>query len=123
MTGTLKQGEDLLNVGTFKDQINGFHLWTHQVTEFEPCLSARNEVLNWLSRVLLTFAYPAKRDDRSPVRETFSPNLTVFFRSIQYLIYLGYPKHWFQAYMTSVLENTLASNAKHPIKSPNKITQ
>ena len=117
---SLKQGEKLLNVAVFDGDIYCDQVWSHAVNEFKPCFSARNEVINWLSRVLLTFAYPAKRDDNSAIRETFSPNLTVFFRSIQYLIYLGYPKHWFQSYLTSVLENNLVTNAKCPIQSPNK---
>ena len=116
---SLKQGEKLLNVAVLGDLYSD-QVWSHAVKAFKPCFSVRNEVLNWLSRVLLTFAYPAQRDDNLPMREAFSPNLTVFFRSIQYLIYLGYPKHWFQAYLTSVLENNLVTNAKFPIQSPNK---
>ena len=80
----------------------------------------RNQVINWLTRVLLTYGFPAKRDSRNPMRESYAANLTVFFRSIKYLINLGYPKHWFKIYLESIFSNNLITAAKIPFESPNK---
>jgi hypothetical protein len=117
----LKQGELLLNVAKIGGDLWGTDpLWSHAINNFKPSIKARNDVINWLTRVLLTFACPAQRDAKNSMREAYSPNLAVFFRAIQYLLWLGYPKHWFQTYLKSIIENNLISCEKYPSESPNK---
>ncbi len=117
----LKKGGSLLNVAKVGGDLWGCDpLLSFAYKNFKPDIHSRNDVLDWVTRVLLTFSYPARRDALSPMRENYSPNLAVFFRSIQYLIWLGYPKHWFQAYLTSVMENSLAGTESPPIESPNR---
>ena len=118
---SLNQAESILNASKIKGDLWGSDpLWSHATSNFKPPYKARDEVLNWLTRVLLTFAFPARRDSTNCMRETYSPNLVVFFRSIQYLIWLSYPKHWFQTYLKSVIENKLISCENFPSESPNK---
>ncbi len=120
---SIEECKELLNVnkmyGSLWDKDGEPH-WSHNDFNFKVSTKLRNQVTNWLTRVLLAYAFPAKRDARNPLRETYSANLTVFFRSIKYLVNLGYPKHWFKIYIESIFSNNLITAAKIPFESPNK---
>jgi hypothetical protein len=117
---SLKECSSLLNFTTIAGDLWGSDpIWAHASNQFKPSLSSRQEVLDWLSRVLLNYAYPCKRDPRAAMRETQAPSLVVFFKAIQYLVALGFPKHWFQAYLESILENKFVTSETAPSISPN----
>jgi hypothetical protein len=118
---SLEQASRVLNAKKTFGELWGEEnpLWTLNESNFKPSMSSRAEVLDWLSRVLLAFAFPGKRDAKKVLREVYAPNLVVFFKAIQYLISIGNPKHWFQAYLTSILENKLVTSERAPVKSPN----
>lgn len=94
-------------------------LWTISSSKFQIPLDRREDITNWLMRILLTSSFPSQRDSRSFVRENYPLNLVTFFRSIQYLLDLGYPKHWFSSLVQSILDNDVYSCVPYPTKSPN----
>jgi hypothetical protein len=117
---SIEECKELLNVNKIYGDLFGEPHWAHNNFNFKVSTKLRNQVINWLTRVLLTYGFPTKRDSRNPVRESYAANLTVFFRSIKYLINLGYPKHWFKIYLESIFSNNLITAAKIPYESPNK---
>ena len=118
----IEQARVLLNITKSSGGLLGYDMpvWTQYVTSFKPQMDVRSDLLAWLSRVLLAYGVPFKRDCVSLQRENCAPNLSVFFRAILYLIAIGYPKHWFQIYLTTILKNELVTTASHPKTSPNK---
>ena len=81
---------------------------------------SRQAVLDWLTRVLLTYSFPPAQKSMNALRECFSPNLSSFFTATRYLISLGYPSHWFRIYIQEILSSQLASVETYPQKSPNR---
>ncbi len=95
-----------------------YTMWSHKSLEFKPELNSRVEIFSWLSRVLLSVGFPTQRNHMDTFRESEAPNLCIVFRSIMHLITLGYPRHWFQTFLDSVLSNNLITNAQAPVSSP-----
>ena len=98
-------------------------LWANEKEKFEPLMENRQAIIDWLTRILLNYSFPPTRDARNPMRESMEPNLTSLFKSIQFLISLGYPPHWFSLFMQDVLSNNLSSKESYPKKSPNTHSQ
>jgi hypothetical protein len=117
---SIEECKKLLNVNKIYGDLFGEPHWAHNSFNFKVSTKLRNQVINWLTRVLLAYGFPTKRDSRNPMRESYAANLTVFFRSIKYLINLGYPKHWFKIYLESIFSNNLITSARIPYESPNK---
>ena len=120
---SFEECRDLLNIRYVQGEIFGNEpIWTIANNgQFRPDVHKRQIVLDWLTRITLTFAYPPERDSRNPMRECYSPNLTALFRSVDYLINtLGYPVHWFRSFLLDVLANSLNTIETYPKHSPNR---
>jgi hypothetical protein len=81
------------------DLMDDLHTWTTCSACFKPDLARREDVLAWLTRVLLAFGFPALRTYRFNAREAAAPSLASFYKSLDRLLQLGYPKHWFADYL------------------------
>jgi hypothetical protein len=46
--------------------------------------------------------------------------MTLFFKTIKFLVELGYPKHWFLQYLQSIESNNLVTLATYPELFPNR---
>jgi hypothetical protein len=113
----------LLNAEFIQGQVlgGGDTLWKVASSDFRPSCQSQSDIFDWLARILLAYSIPSKRDSINPMRENYAPNMTSFFRSIQYLIYLGYPKHWFNGFVQSILDTKyVVSKARYPLVRPNR---
>ena len=59
-------------------------VWTLDRANFTPQLNKRQDIINWLVRIMLTYAYPAQRDAPNQMREFIEPNLTELFHAIKF---------------------------------------
>jgi hypothetical protein len=118
---TFAKCQTLLNVEFVQGEVFGSMdaLWRNASPKLQIPFDRRDDIENWLVRILLTSSFPSKRDSRSVIREYYSLNLVAFFRSIQHLIDLGYPKHWFSILIQSILNNDIRTRVPYPKASPN----
>ena len=71
-------------------------------------------------RILLNYSLPPVRNSRVPLRENYAPTLIALFKTISFLIILGYPKHWFELFLQTLISNKLRTSEKFPENSPNE---
>jgi hypothetical protein len=117
---SLKECRSLLNMKFIQGSIFGCDpLWSNGQAEFKPSTQARSDITNWLSRILLNYTSPPPQDSQNPMRECYAPNMIVLFKTIEFLISLGYPKHWFKMYLHDLLNNNLVTCETFPSVVPN----
>ena len=59
-----------------------YRLWKSSCETFEPSMINRKDLIEWLSRILLTFSIPSFRI--SFFKEPCAPNMTALFRTIKF---------------------------------------
>jgi hypothetical protein len=116
-----KECRSLLNIKLIQGEIFGCDpLWSNNVAQFKPSMHSRLGVICWLTRILLHYSFPPTQDPLNPVRENFTPNVSAVFKSIDFLIYLGYPRHWFKVFLQDVLNNNLVTVERFPTRIPSQ---
>ncbi len=118
---SIKECSSILNINFIQGGIfDSDPLWSNNLGEFKPSMHARLDILNWLTRVVINYTFPMSRDPHNPMRECIKPNALALFKSIEFLISLGYPKHWFRMFMQDLLNNGIVTVETFPSSSPNK---
>ena len=109
----------IVNYFLFHKKLGDDPLWRNSEENFEPSMKNRDELTNWMARILLNYSFPGLRSTFVQVKECYFPNMTIFFRTVKFLIELGYPKHWFLQLIEQIESNNLVTLATYPESSPN----
>jgi hypothetical protein len=118
---SVKETRSLLNISLIEGDVFGFDpLWAICNQNFKPSLKSRNDIVYWLTRILFNYSYPSLRSAFGQLKECYCPNMTLFFKTIKFLVELGYPKHWFLQYLQSIESNNLVTLATYPELFPNR---
>ena len=119
---SIEEIPSLINVSLVEGGVVGNDpLWKNSVEKFEPSISNRRNIIEWLTRILINYAFPSLRySQKNKMKECYAPNMSAFFKAIKFLIDLGYPRHWFQAYLQTIEANNIVTLATHPHSCPNK---
>ncbi|KAF9026023.1 hypothetical protein BDZ89DRAFT_1067865 [Hymenopellis radicata] len=75
-------------------------------------LPSRDELTTWLTRVLLNIITPSKTGSGTVrwIRVRFPNTLALFMGLLLRLHEIGYPSHWISEYLSSVINDTLATD-------------
>ncbi|KAI9003732.1 hypothetical protein BC832DRAFT_559805 [Gaertneriomyces semiglobifer] len=98
-------------------------LWDQHVafsaTTQEPELASTNTLIPWLHRVLLCILSPPDIDPSAAMRENFPLNVHAWFRLLERLVHLGFPKHVVAHIVATVTSSgKLRTTADFPFDSP-----